>query len=79
MFPWVNFINILGAAFRQADPESAKKTDNLTVYFVLSGSEGVKDAPKMLVKLTPAFTHLLLAFVSKSSITLNEIVNDVDT
>jgi hypothetical protein len=30
--PGVNFINILGAAFASADPEIAKKTDNLTVF-----------------------------------------------
>jgi hypothetical protein len=30
--PGVNFINILQAAFALEDPESAKKTDNLTVF-----------------------------------------------
>jgi len=35
------------------DPKSAKKTDCLTVFFVLLGSAFVKDAGKMLVKLTP--------------------------
>jgi len=29
----VNFINVLWAAFARADPESAKKTDNFTVFF----------------------------------------------
>ncbi len=34
----VNFINILWAAFTLADPESAKKIDNLTNFFALLGS-----------------------------------------
>jgi len=52
--PWVNFfINILRAAFTRADPEWAKKTENLTVFFVLSGSAHIKAAGRMLVKLTP--------------------------
>jgi hypothetical protein len=28
----VNFINVLQAAFTHPDPESAKETDNLTVF-----------------------------------------------
>ncbi len=32
----VNFINILQAAFTNADPESTKKTDTLTVFFAPS-------------------------------------------
>ncbi len=51
--PGVNFINILRAAFLSADPESAKKTDNLTVFFVLLGSASVKAASRTLMKLTP--------------------------
>ncbi len=31
-WPDVNFINVLWAAFKLADPKSAKKTDNLTVF-----------------------------------------------
>ncbi len=30
--PGVNFINILRAAFALTDPDSTKKTDNLTVF-----------------------------------------------
>ncbi len=30
--PGVNFINILLAAFMRKDPESAKQTENLTVF-----------------------------------------------
>jgi hypothetical protein len=41
--PGVNFINVLQAALTHADPESAKKkTDNLTVFFSLSGSVQAK-------------------------------------
>ncbi len=49
----VNFINILIAAFGCADPESAKKTDNLPVFLVLSGFAGIKFAHNTLMKLTP--------------------------
>jgi len=42
-FPGVNFINILRAAFVRPDPESAKKTDNLTVFFALLGSVCITD------------------------------------
>jgi len=49
----VNFINVLLAAFACADPESTKKTDNLTVLFGLSGSARAKAARRMLMKLTP--------------------------
>jgi len=36
-----------------ADPKSAKKTDKLTVLYVLLESSSVKAAHKMLMKLTP--------------------------
>jgi len=48
-----NFINVLQAGFIRANPESAKKTDDLTVFFVLLGSVSVKAAHKMLVISTP--------------------------
>ena len=51
--PGVNFTNILQAAFTCADPKSAKKTVKLSSFIVLLGSAHVKDAHKMLVKLTP--------------------------
>ncbi len=35
------------------DPKLAKKTDNLTVFFVLSGSARTKAARRAFVKLTP--------------------------
>ncbi len=50
----VNFIIVLlQAAFACTDPESSKKTDNLTVFFVFSGSVCVKAPFKKLMKLTP--------------------------
>ncbi len=52
-WPWVNFANILRAALTRGDPESAKKTIYLTVFFALSGSACVKAARKLLVKFTP--------------------------
>jgi len=44
--PVVNFNNILQAAFTRTDPKSAKKTDNLTVFFAHLGSVHVKAARK---------------------------------
>jgi len=49
-----DFTNILREAFTQTDPKSAKKTDGLTVFFVLLGSARIKGFRKMLVKSTPA-------------------------
>jgi hypothetical protein len=49
----VNFINVLQTAFAPADSESAKKTDNLTVVFVLLRSALEKPALKNLMKLAP--------------------------
>jgi len=48
----VNFTNVLQTAFTQADPNSAKKTDYLTVFFGLSGSALVKANHITLMKLT---------------------------
>ena len=48
----VNFSNILRAAFTYANPRSAKKTVNLTIFFVLLGSMCVKAANRRLMKLT---------------------------
>jgi len=50
----LNFINVLRTAFAPADPESVKNTDDLTVFFTLLGSTGVKAVCKSLVKLTPS-------------------------
>ena len=49
----VNFTNVLRAAFMRADPKSAIKLLNLTVFFALLGSARIKAARRTLVKLTP--------------------------
>ena len=49
----VNFTNILGAAFTCADPKSAKKLLNLTVFFALLGSAHVKAAHKHVDEIDP--------------------------
>jgi len=36
--PGVNFTNILRPAFTLVDPESLKKIDNLTFFYMLLGS-----------------------------------------
>ena len=51
----VNFINILRAAFEQADPERAKNTENMTL--TLLGSVPVKAALRMFLKLTHGYKH----------------------
>ncbi len=40
--PGVNLINMLQAGVTHSDLKSAKKTDNLTVFFALSGSLPIK-------------------------------------
>ena len=75
----VNFTNILRAAFTLADPKSAKKLLNLTAFFALLVSAGVKAARRTLMKLTrgggctsftyvPTFVRSLVT--SASSLTL---------
>ena len=49
--PGVNFTNVLRAAFTLADPKSAKKLLNLTVFFALLGSTSAKAARRTLLKL----------------------------
>ena len=44
------------AAFMCGDPKSEKKLLNLIVFLALLGSERVKAARRMLVKLTPDWT-----------------------
>jgi len=53
--PGVDFINVQRAVFTQADPEIAKKTVKLSVFFALLGSAQAKAARTefMLMKLTP--------------------------
>ena len=57
--PGVNFINVLRAAFAHTDPESAKNTVKLSIFFVLMGSAIVKTVNKTLVKLKPEAVDLL--------------------
>jgi len=49
------------AAFVHADPKSIIKTNNLMVFFALSGSTGIKAAGRTLMNLTPGvnFTNIL--------------------
>jgi len=42
----------LGSALVKA-AQAQKKTDNLTVFFALSGSAGIKASRRMLMKSTP--------------------------
>ena len=59
----VNFTNILCTPFTLVDLECVKKIENLTVLFVLLGSEHIKAVHRMLMKLSPVvdfcniFTH----------------------
>ena len=55
----VNFTNVLWAAFKRRDPKSEIKLLNLTVFFALLGSERVKAAHIMLVKLTPGHNFIV--------------------
>jgi len=61
----VNFINVLRAVFMHIDPKSAINTDNLTVFFALSGSLYVKDAHRTLMKLTPSQDVCVCVCVNK--------------
>jgi len=54
----VNFINILWAAFTSADPESAKKTVKLSVFFALSVSVHAMAASRNLMTLTPGLAYV---------------------
>ena len=63
----VNFTNVLQAAFTRADPKSAIKLLNLTVFFALFGSAQVKAACRMLVKLTPGVSGMLTDLTEASN------------
>jgi len=56
-------------AFARADLKIAKKTYNMTIFFVLSGSVHVKAASRTLIKLTPGvnFINILHAPFSYKS------------
>jgi len=51
--PGVNFINILRAGFMLVDTESIKKIENLTVFFMLLRTTGVKAAHKYVDEIEP--------------------------
>jgi len=50
------------AAFEYKDPKSAKKTEDLTVFSAPLGYAVVKEARKLLMKLTPVLSNLNLKF-----------------
>jgi len=56
---WVDFINILRAAFTCPDLNSTNNTVKQSVFFALLGSARVKAVHKMLVKSTPAMSLLI--------------------
>jgi hypothetical protein len=56
--PGVNFINVLREAFMLTDPESARKTVKLSVFFVLLESERAKAACRTLMKLNPGVNFI---------------------
>jgi len=60
----VDFTNILPAVFMHAQiPKVLIDTDDLTVFFALLGSVGVKASHKMLVKLTPGLPTFCIKLV----------------
>jgi hypothetical protein len=68
--PGVNFINILQAAFTNADPESVTIQLNCQYLFALFRSERVKAALRILMKLTPVvniINVLLVHFLYESA------------
>jgi len=67
--PGVNFTNVLRAAFTRADPKSAKKLLNLTVFFALLGSACVKAACRTLMK----FHHHFISSFGANRFTLNSL------
>jgi len=54
----VNFTNLICAAFTLADPKSIKNQLSCQYLFTLLGSEHVKVAHRMLMKLTPGLVGL---------------------
>ena len=50
--PEVDFTNVLHVSFVFEDGKSIKNRDDLTVFFMLSGSMSVKALPKTLMQLT---------------------------
>jgi len=52
----VSILSIFYAKLLFVQITNAEKTDDLTVFFAISVSECVKEARKMLMKLTPGVT-----------------------
>jgi len=50
------------------DPESVKKIENLTVFFTLLGSVGVKAVRRMLMKLSPTLFFLLFSLNQQNTL-----------
>jgi len=67
---WINFTNVLRAAFLGADPKSAKRLTSHQCLFVLLGSSSIKAARKTLVKSTPTFHKFAKAFQEKRTLFL---------
>ena len=59
----VNFINLFTHSFYAPRSRKRKKPLDLTDFFALLGSESVKAACKMLVKLNLVFVLLFVIFV----------------
>jgi len=51
--PGVNFTNMFTCSFCTCQSQKRKKTDDLTVFFMLLGSAHVKAAQRMSMKSTP--------------------------
>ena len=64
---YFNFINVFTCRFYARRSRKLKKLLELTVLIALLGSESVKAARKMLVKLTPCFNIWTDSFLSSSS------------
>jgi hypothetical protein len=56
---YVNFINILWAAFAHADPKSAKNSDNLNVFFWAFGICTSKSCSQNIDEIDPYITIFL--------------------
>ncbi len=57
-FIWGQFHKHLLDAFTPTDPQNAKNTDGLTIFFALLGSVCTKASRKMLMTLTPGNVKL---------------------
>ncbi len=58
--PGVNFTNMFMRSFCARRSRKRKKTDNMTVFFMLLDSRGVNAAHRTLMKLTPGYAAGLI-------------------